>query len=242
MVVKVSAENQCSTGLAVRTFYDRMYNCYYFKPKSTYVQGVIAIFERALRTEDAKDILNAFAPVLSQRSYTGPSYIRAEDREAFKTHCIRCAINLDRFFAKFNPTYVMHNYCYKWKVKGHIHGLVEFHDKTYILALSFEDLKITQKDIDFFCINSYLYNATNHTNYDLLVMNVPQEQFWIVPFKDKDYTIQRGFVSCSTKIRKRGEHCTVCANDCKPQYINGLERLDLILCGTPTDTEKQPPD
>lgn len=226
---KLSAGSS-STGITCQKFYNRLAYCYYYKERETYSKGVRLLFNRILTSyRKGNDIVTTFAEEFSSRAYVGRNAVEAIDKEEFKTLCLRCAINLDRFFSKFEPKNVMSHYCFKWKIKGFIHGTVVHESTTYNLSLSFEDRNLTEKKVDFFCLNNYLYNKANGTKNSLLIMGVPQDVFYVVPYNDKDYTIKRGFLTFSkgNKLRRRGEHCSNCKHDCKPRFYNGLDRLEL---------------
>lgn len=224
-------ENQYNpTGLTARTFFNRVYRCYYYKPEITYVRGITLLFNRILLEyrKGQASIIALFCDKFSSRSYTGRNSVNSTSREQFRKHCLLCAANLNNLLSKYQVTNIMECYNLKWSVRGFIHGLIKIKDKTYILSLSFDEINVTKKDIDFFSINSYLYNAANHTSYSTLIMSVPSDVFYTVPYQD--YTIKRGFLSFPKghKIRKHGDYCSTCACGCKPPIINGLERLEFI--------------
>jgi hypothetical protein len=225
-------EKECSTGITCRKFYTRLTYCYYFKERETYIKGVRLLFESILKecSKSKRLVIEEFALQFSSRAYVGRNSIISINKEEFKTFCLNCAINLDRLFSKLPTDNFLDPYQFKWKIKGKIHGQIK-RNKTYNLSLSFEDRKLTEKDVDFYCLNNYLYNKAKDTNHDLLVMCVPQDVFYLIPYEDKDYTIQRGFLTFSkgNRIRKRGEHCALCAHNCKPHFYNGLNRLTLTI-------------
>lgn len=223
---------QCSTGITCRKFYNRLRYCYYFKERETYVKSVRLLFNKIL-TKYNKDssLVKIFSDEFSGRTYVGSNSVLSINREQFKVFCLKCIENLDRFMSKYNVEHIMNHYCYKWKIKGTIHGTIDKGQKTYNVSMSFENRQFTEKSIDFYALNNYLYNECNRTKNDLIVMCVPEDSFYIIPYEDKDYTIQRGFLTYSrgNKLRFRGEHCNRCANSCKPKYYNGLDRLDLAI-------------
>lgn len=226
-------EKNSSPGITCRKFYNRLTLCYYFKERDNYVKGVRLLFNNILDEYSKNNIslLEIFAQKFSSRSYVGRNSVVTVNREEFKTFCLSCAINLDRLFSRISITNILDNYYYNWKIKGFIHGIINSQNKNYNLSLSFEERKLTEKDVDFFCLNNYIYNRAKGKSNDLIVMSVPQDVFYMVPYENKDYTIQRGFLTFSkgNRIRKRGEHCTNCVHDCKPSFYNGLERLSLAL-------------
>lgn len=231
-MTKVLADG-CSPGITCRKFYNRLTLCYYYKERETYVKGVRLLFNKILKIYTIKktSIIDIFASEFSSRAYVGRNSVVSIDREEFKTFCFNCAINLDRLITKLSVTNVMDKYYYNWKIKGNIHGIIQQSNKTYNLSFSFEDRKLTEKDVDFYCLNNYIYNKAKNTKNNLLVMCVPNDTFYLVPYEDKDYTIQRGFLTFSkgNRLRKRGEHCTNCVHTCKPRFYNGLDRLILAL-------------
>jgi hypothetical protein len=229
--VSVKVES-LSTGITCKTFCDRLYKCYYFKEKESYLKNVGLLFNKVLveyRLRKAP-ILTTFAEQLSSRSFTGPRRIEATEREEFRKICTSCAINLSNLFDKYEVTDILDNYVFKWKIKGSISGILHA-AKDYNLQLSYENASLVQKDLDFFSINSYIYNVTHGLKNDTLVMSVPTNTFFLVPYEERDYTIKRGFLTITkgNRLRLRGEHCLQCECKCNPHWINGLDRLTAII-------------
>lgn len=228
----IALETQCNTGITCETFCNRMYKCYYFKEKYTYVKNATILFNRILKNYILnKSFYPVFSEFFSSRAYIGKNAIPSDDKKVFKTFCIKLAINLDRFLTAYRITEVMKPYIYKWKIKGFMHLVAVGNNSTVNVSLSFKDLKETEKDLEFYCINNHLYNVSNKTKRDLLVIDIQQDMYYYIRYEDKDYTIKRGFSTFSrgNKIRKQGEHCINCVHSCKPQFYNGLERLALTL-------------
>ena len=222
-----------STGITCKTFHNRISKCYFYKERCTYNKTIRLLFNKILSiyaTSD-KSIIEIFSKEFSNKAYVGRNSVLSVDREMFKTLCLRCAINLDVLFSKYKPSKVLDKYNYKWKIKGSVHGVIKTQVDSYNISLSFEDKKIVEKEVDFFCLNNYIYNQAKGTSNGLIVMCVPQDIFYTVPYNKKDYTIQRGFTTFSkgNKLRRRGEHCANCVKDCKPGLYNGLERLSLTI-------------
>lgn len=230
---KASEVNISTTGITCKKFYNRLAYCYYFKERQTYTKNARLLFNKILNiyAKEEKALIEIFSNEFSNRSYVGKNSVEKVNREEFKTFCLNCAINLDRLFSEYKIISMLDKYCFKWKVKGYIDCIIKSLNKEYNLSLSFEERKITEKEVDFFCLNNYIYNECKNKTNDLLVMCVPQDLFYLVPYNDKDYTIQRGFLTFSkiNKLRRRGEHCNRCFNSCKPRFYNGLERLKLII-------------
>ena len=148
----MAEQDQCSTGLSYEKFFDRTYRCYYYKESHNYVRLARFIFESTLKkyNETGRPMVELFAKEFSNRVYTGRNSIVVEDRDEFRVFCLNCAVNLDSFISKFEPTDIMDKYCHKWKVKGTIHGIINTSGNTYIVGLSFKDMAALKKDIDFF--------------------------------------------------------------------------------------------
>jgi hypothetical protein len=89
----------------------------------------------------------------------------------------------------------------------------------------------TQKRLDFFELNNYIYNTTKKKSNDLLVVCVPENNFFLIKYEKDNYTIKRGFITSVSKFKfkRSGEHCLSCKNTCKPLIINGLDRLKKLL-------------
>ena len=229
--VRRKTENP-STGITCKTFCDRLFKCYYFKEKESYLKGVRLLFDRILfrYKTDTRSIIELFAEELSSRSFTGLRRIPASERQEFRTFCTTCAINLSNLIAKHQIDHILDEYCYKWKLKGSIAGIL--HGTTnYNLILSYENASLTQKDLDFAILNNYIYNISNGLANDCLVMSVPTNVFFLVPYEERDYTIKRGFLTLTkgNKLRIRGEHCLQCQRNCNPTWITGLDRLEGMI-------------
>lgn len=119
----------------------------------------------------------------------------------------------------------MDKYDFNYKIKGDIGGRIV--SKKLNIQFSYKNNTETQKELDFFELNNYIYNQAKGLDYDCLVMSVPMDSFYLVDYDEKDYTIKRGFLTTVTKnrMKRRGEHCLSCKKRCKPLFINGLDRL-----------------
>lgn len=220
-----------STGITCETFCQRLLRCSYFKEKDNYVKGARLLFERFLKNYDGSSSLSEqFAHEFNNRSYTGIRRIYTEDKTFFKEFCIRCAINFDILFSRYSITNIMEEYNWRWKIKGHISGILHS-KKDFNLYFSYKNVSFTKKSIDIASLNNYIYNEATGKSNDALIMSVPYNGFYLVPYNRSDYTIQRGFATFTkgNKLRRRGEHCKECKNNCKPLYLNGIERLGSIL-------------
>jgi hypothetical protein len=208
-----------------------MFKCSEFKEKDDYAKGVSLIFGRFLRkySEDTDvSFLELFASQFSSRTFTGVRSIYASDREFFKRYCIDCAAHLDSFLHEYEVTHLMDPYVYEHKIKGDIGGRVP--TKQLNIQFSYKNARETQKELDFFELNNYIYNQVHSLDHDCLVMSVPTDSYYLVSYDEKDYTIRRGFVAAITKnrMKRRGEHCLNCQKRCKPTFINGLTRLSSV--------------
>lgn len=210
-----------------RTFCDRMFKCSEYKEKEEYTKGVALIFGKFLRKYATTDssFLQLFASEFSSRVYTGVRFIYSDDREMFRQYCVDCAAHLDVFLRTYKVTHLMDTYQYKSKIKGDIGGRIT--NKRLNIQFSYKNMTETQKELDFFELNNYIYNEVNNLKHDCLVMSVPENCFFLVNYDEKDYTIRRGFLTAITKhrMKRRGEHCISCQGRCKPTLINGLDRL-----------------
>lgn len=216
-----------STGITCSTFCQRLLRCSFYREKDDYVKGARLLFERMLRNYDgSKSITQLFAEEFSNRSYTGIRRIYTDDKIFFRNFCVNCAINLDRLFSRHTVTNIMEEYNWRWKIKGHIGGILKGR-RDLNLQFVYKNVSFTQKNIDMSAINNYIYNEATGKSNDALVMSVPTNSFFLVPYNERDYTIQRGFATFTkgNKIRRPGEHCNYCKEDCKPTFINGLERI-----------------
>lgn len=221
-----------STGTTCRTFCNRLYKCYYFKEKESYLKGVRLLFDRVLTKykENQRPIVEIFAEELSSRSFTGLRSIPAAERQEFRSFCTQCAINLSNLLAKFPLNKILDPYVFHWKIKGEITGVIKT-AKEYNLLLTYENASLAQKDLDFAILNNYIYNKTNDLANDCLFMSVPTNTFFLVPYEESDYTIRRGFLTFTkgNRLRIRGEHCLRCSQTCNPLWINGLDRLEGVI-------------
>lgn len=218
-----------SNPIKIETFCKRLHKCYYYKEKDTYVRGAKLVMTRVLR-EYSKDpessFLKIFGETFSSRSYTGPWCIYSNDKKAFKQYCIDCAINIDNFLDQESISNILDFYEYKHKIRGNIGGVLK--NKQLNVFFSFKNASDTQKELDIYSLSNYIYNKVKGATNDCLVMSVPTDSYFKINYKEIDYTITRGFISSiiKTKVRRQGDHCINCKNPCKPEFINGLGRLE----------------
>lgn len=221
-----------STGVSCRTFYNRLYKCWYYREKESYLKNVKLLFRRILIKFKTRpeSIISIFAKEISSCKFTGTRKIQIEDRTEFKDFCSRCAINLSNLFDSFRIDNILDNYLYRWKIKGYISGILH-EDKDYNLHLSYENAALVQKELNFFSINNHIYNITHELGNDAIVMSVPHNVYFLIPYNKIDYTIRRGLLTITkaNKLRLRGEHCLQCSQSCNPTWINGLDRLRSII-------------
>lgn len=232
-MAKALDHRDSSTGLSCKTFYNRMTKCHYYKRKDNYTRNARLLFEKVLqRVKSTGSTVNCiFADVFEKRAYTGRNAIPLEDREQFKAFCIGCCINISTLFTKVKLNDIMIPYIYKWKIKGLMHSLLIIKNKEYNLSMCFENRQLTEDDIGFLCLNNHFFNKSHKKENDLIVMDVPQNLFYLISYEPKDYTIQRGFLTFNkgNNLRIRGKHCSDCLNTCKPKFHNGLNRLLLTV-------------
>jgi hypothetical protein len=209
-----------------------MFKCSQYKEKEDYIKGVSLIFARILKRYSLfpnQSFIKLFSEEISNRSYTGERIIYSKDIDLFKDYCISCASNLDKLFSSYIFTHILDKYNYKNKIKGEIGARLD--QKNLNLYFSFKNANETQKDLDFFQFNNYIYNQINDISNDCLVMSVPTDSFYLIKYKKDDYTMRRGFITSiiNNRIKKSGGHCLSCKNKCKPTFFNGLKRLVNII-------------
>lgn len=206
-----------------------MRRCYYYSENDGYIKNINLLFNRIFKKAKQQSIIPPFSEEYSKRAYVGRNRLNREDKEVFKVVCLRAAMNLDAFVGKFKILEFMDTYLHKWKIKGFVHARVKVGEKIYNLSISYKSL--FQEDLDFFGLNNYFYNQTKGTDNDLIVMDAPQDLFYMIPYNTDDYTTQRGFLTFNkgNKLRLRGSYCASCKNKCKSSFYNGLDRLSLTL-------------
>lgn len=215
------------------SFYIRAYRCYFYRETDTYIKNTRILFERVLKKYSLNtntSLLKLYIKEFNRRSYGGTvGYVYKEDRELFKEYSSKCISNLIKLFETEVVTNIMDSYEYKYMIKGFIHGMIE--SKSLNLYLSFTNLIETEKLLDIASFNSYIYNAVHGTSNSCLVMSVPLNTFYVLPYTNNDYPIGHGYIrrNLTNKLRRRGTHCRTCKNDCKPLLVNGLDRLTALL-------------
>jgi len=217
------------TGITCRTFCNRLFKCSEYKESDDYAKMSRLLFEKILKTfnqNDSKSLIEIFTQEFTNKSFTGIRYVYVDHSIDYKTFCLNCITHLNMFFEEYNPTNIMNSYSYKYKIKGRIG--CQIHKRIdYNVQFFFKDLKEMEKDLDFACINNYIYNQAMGLSNACIIMNVPTNIFYLLNYEEKDYTMGRGFFTQIKrhKLKRRGEHCTRCKYSCKPLYINGLDRL-----------------
>ena len=206
----------------------RMCKCYYYKDKNTYLKNTAAIIRKVLKIyarSNDKTFLEIFSNTFSNRCYAGDNIIYTEDKKLFKDFCITCAKNINSFLLLNPPIKIQEQYTFNNKIYGFIDGILE---NNTTIQFSFKNALDTQKDIDFYLLNNYIYSSVTDTNYDTIIMSVPTDSYFKVKFEKTDYTIRRGYLKSviNSKMRRRGDYCLQCSNTCKPNFINTLDRLE----------------
>lgn len=206
-----------------------MCRCYYYKEKNTYIKNATLLFRGVLKKlslDSSKTFLQIFSESFSSRAYSGENTIYSEDKKLFKDFCITCANNINSFLLMNPLDKILDEYIFNNKIYGSILGVIEKNNLT--IQFSFKNALDTQKDIDFYTLNNYIYNCVNKSNYDTLVMSVPTDSYFLVKFDETDYTIKRGYLKSviNSKMRRPGDYCLHCSNQCKPTFINKLDRLE----------------
>lgn len=218
------------TGLTFRTFYNRMFKCYYYKDRIGYIKTTTLLFNRILTKysqDTSKSLLDLFATEFSNNSFTGINAIYSNDVIGYKEYCILCIKHLSEFFDKNKTSHINDRYNYKYKIKGSIGCRL----KDYNVHFFYKNIKDSEKEIDFAVLNNYIYNQVSNLSNSCLIMSVPTNSFYLVKYNEMDYTMGRGFLVQTkiTKLRKQGEHCIGCKHSCKPLFINGQDRLNIHL-------------
>lgn len=220
-----------SSAITCRTFHNRLSKCYYFKEKILYTHTIRLLFTLILKKYEVggKSILNLYVKEISKKSFTGSKWVTSKDRTEFKIYCANCVRNLDMFIKRFSPEIRVEEFIYKDKIKGTVHGNIPH--KNINIQFSFENYAVTQKDLDFYVLNNYIYNQVHGTSRNCLIICLSSDSYFLIEYNNADYTIKRGLLKTiiNNKLRRRGEHCLQCKNNCKPLFINGLERIRAII-------------
>lgn len=219
------------TGITCRTFSNRLFNCSEFKERDDYIKTSRLLFERILKKykdpDNTKSLIEIFGTEFTNKSFTGIRGIFSEHTIDYKQYCLSSIINLNSFFNMYSPTHIMDTYNYKFKVKGKMGCVIPGHNVYFF----YKNMLEVEKDLDFACVNSYIYNMFYGLSNACLVMSVPTNAFYLIENEEKDYTMGRGFFTQIKrhKLKRRGDHCTRCKHSCKALYLNGLDRLGAHL-------------
>jgi hypothetical protein len=221
-----------SSPITVESFCNRAHRCAYYKEIESYVKSSRLIFVNALKLygrDKSKSFLDIFSKEFSSRSYTGLRQVYKSDIKDFKDYCVKCAINISNFLNTINPSNIMDVAIYKHKIKAEVGGICQ--DKKLNIFFSFKNSLDTSKTLDIHCLSNYICNIVNQTNNNCLIMSVPTDSYFKINYEERDYTMQRGYISSivKRKQRKPGDYCTTCKNTCKPLFLNGLERVTSLL-------------
>ena len=209
----------------------KLYRCYYYQEHESYIKYVKSLAEKTIKNskDDQQNLLKNFCELLTKKSTSIERRIDSNDRELFKSYSIACIVNIQTLLNQFTVTNIYEEVIYKHKLRSIIGGLIKNSGK--IIYFSFYNAKETEKRLDIFLLNCYIYNLVGNTKYDYIVMSAPDNIFYTVTFDDGDYTIKNGLrtITSRVKFRNRGEHCLYCVNQCKPNLINGLDRLSILI-------------
>jgi len=184
------------------------------------------LFERILRkysSDTDQSLIDIFANKFTNKSFTGIRIVYSEHTVDYKQFCLDSIRNLNMFFESFKISHIMDRYSYKHTIKGTIGCRIP----GYNVHFFYKNLGEVEKDLDFAILNNYIYNQVNDLSNACMVMSVPTNMFYLLNYEEKDYTMGRGFFTQTkrTKIKRGGNHCIRCKHNCKPLYINGLDRL-----------------
>jgi hypothetical protein len=220
-----------ANAITCNTFCNRLNKCFYYLEKDNYIKYINIFFNKLLiKFADANvSFINLFSSKLSSSSYTGSKFVYSNDREEYKTLCIQCAININKFLTKYPLTNILDTVKYKDKIKCSIGGIVQ--DRPINVHFCFRSLQEMQKDIDNYTLTNYIYNITKGLSNDCLIFNVQSDMYMYIKNKDLYYNIRRGYLKSiiNSRNRKQGEYCLTCKNSCKPKFINKLNRLVNII-------------
>ncbi len=217
-----------STPITCRGLYNRS-RCNFFSEEDTYLVHIGHLLDKAVK--EYKITHGLFSEIVFQlkkkKVYTGTQHVYNDQKKLYSNVLYACEQNIDRLLP--NITNLLDTYKYKNLVSGYIIGQIN-KIKTYNLHFSYKNATDTQKELDFFVLNNYIYNTVKKTINDCLVLSVPTDSYFIVNYDEKDYTIVKNYLNSlhDNQIRKRGEWCLRCRNNCKPTFINGYNRLETI--------------
>jgi hypothetical protein len=212
-----------------KTFYNRYHKCYFYNESHTYIKYIDILFNKLLDefATSTKSFLNIFASQFTKAVNSGVKFIYKADRAQYSDMCINYATNIDKFFKKFNLININDEVVYKDKIRCYINGKIK--DKNINVYFCFRKLQEMQKDLDFYLVNNYIYNQIKGLKNDCLIFNVQSDVYYLIKAKDADYTtlMRKGFIKSiiSSRIKRQGEHCLLCKEQCKPMLINKLDRL-----------------
>jgi hypothetical protein len=211
-----------------------MHKCYYYAENNTYIKYIDILFNKVLSiySKDAtKSFFSIFSDRFSSYSYTGIKFVYKKDKEEFKNLCTSYANKINSFIETYKLININDSVTYKGKIKCSIGGTIQ--EKNKNVFFSFKNYQDTQKELDFYLLNNYIYNKIKNLTNDCLVYCVSIDAYFLVKYEDNDYTniTKRGLIKSikNCKIKSQGEHCVSCRNKCKPMIINGLNRLNSIL-------------
>jgi hypothetical protein len=220
-----------SNAITSSTFHTRYSKCYYYKEKNNYIKYIDIFFNKILKKYACSSdlFLDLFSSNFNSMVRTGDKFVYKADREAYKTTCIKCAINMDIFLCNHKVTHILEEVKYKDKIKCCVGGVIK--DKLTNVHFCHRPIKEMEKDLDFYLLNNYIYNTINYFKNDCLVFNTQDNMFILVRYGEVDYTIRRGFLKSiiNSKNKIQGEYCKTCQESCKPLFINGLDRLNSII-------------
>jgi len=221
-----------NTGITCETFYNRLCRCSEYKEKQGYIKPVSLFFEHLLsKNLGDKSFLEIFSDEISKKTFTGNRAILVNDIEDVRAFYITCAKNIDNIVKKFHILKFEDKYMYKYKIKGSTSAVIKASGKNINLQFSYKNAIDTQKMLDFFDLNNYFYNESKQLKNDLIVMSVPTNVFFSIKYEASNYTMKRGFLTVikNSKLKKCGDYCITCINNCKPTLINGFKRMEMII-------------
>lgn len=227
-----------ASAINCKSFCNRLFKCAYFKERDTHAKGIEIIFNRVLREyKNHPDRFNKNSSIfselvssnLSTRNYLGIDFINNEDIKLFRRNCINAMTNLDRILKSENISILLDNYTYKNKIKGTIDARLD--DRRLNLQLSYFNTQETEKNLDFYQINNYIYNQVVDKKHDCLVMSVTSDSYFLIKYNEIDFSFGRGFITTvmNNKMRRRGPHCSFCCEKCEHSLYKGIEKLRSII-------------
>ncbi len=217
------------------TFTNRIFGCTFYKQENNYVKALqlsvknlVMEYKKHGHDNNKLSFYNIFIQQYKNRSFAGKRLVYSQDKEEFEGLCLNAAEALTGFFIEYKPTHLLDEYVWRAKIKGYIGCRIIHNGREYNVDFTMDGLKDTFYHLYYHRFNNWIYNKINGLSNDMLVFNVPTNQYYMLKYKEEDYTIGRGFLTLNInkKAHRPGNQCLTCKiRDCKPRLISNLERL-----------------